>query len=1067
MEGEIVQLNASQQTAEGASQTSSGGSLVQISRRRFLQVLGATSAAGAAACANPADQKIVSYVKPDPEQIPGVAVWYSSTCTECSAGCGIRVRTREGRAVKVEGNPNSPVNRGGLCALGQASLQALYDPDRVREPQKKQSRGYERERLRAPTKPVFSAVSWDDAYAKINDAVSKASNKKVLLTGELPSAQAELVGAFATQMGFTHVVWDPLQPVAVAKAAELVYGTYGVPTFSIDKAHVVINFGADFLETWGNPVGYARQWADSRRSERPLRFVHVEPRLSLTGANADLWLKSAVGSEVRIALFLISELMKRGRTKGLSEDVKSKIARLTAGITPETVSQETGLSTEKLLLVAQYLADAESSLVLAGGAATHTADPLPLLVAVNILNVMLGNVGKTVDIATAKKPQSSAKAVADLISDMEAGKVDLLVTYNTNPQFTFPAAFGFGYGTAEVSIKGEGTGKKAGLVVALSSHLDETAELADYILPVHTGLEDWGYVKLPDGSISLMQPSMRPIFSTKSFGDVLLDIASNASKSLAGESKTFDAFVKAGYLKACNGQGGTDTEQFWMSSLERGGLFLGAATPKAVEAAAINPAVFSMKFGIDAHRGHGDSLVLYPFPSVKSFDGRAANRPWLQELADPITQAVWGAWAEIHPDTAKSLKVAQGDALILRTADGEVHVPAFVTDHVHRGVVAVPIGQGHSAYGRFAKSAAEGSGSVYGLLPKGLAKEVDALVLTGSPVTVKRGLGSGNLVTVQEFGSQENRELARTTLVVAGTAGAVAHAHGTEHGAAHGAAYGGGHDDGHDDGHGAGHGAGHGGGGHGAGHHEPKQMYEQREHPLYQWGLAVDLAACTGCSACTVACSAENNIPVVGKKVVSQGREMAWIRIERYYDAIPTEDGGEELKVSFLPMMCQHCQNAPCEPVCPVYATYHNEEGMNAMIYNRCVGTRYCSNNCSYKVRRFNWFQYEWPELLDWQVNPDVTKRTVGIMEKCTFCVQRIAEAKDIAKDLGRLVEDGDVTPACVQTCPTQALTFGNLKDPNSRVSKAAKSERAYKVLDHHLNTQPSVSYLNDIRYKA
>jgi molybdopterin-containing oxidoreductase family iron-sulfur binding subunit len=368
-------------------------------------------------------------------------------------------------------------------------------------------------------------------------------------------------------------------------------------------------------------------------------------------------------------------------------------------------------------------------------------------------------------------------------------------------------------------------------------------------------------------------------------------------------------------------------------------------------------------------------------------------------------------------------------------------------------VVAVPVGQGHSSYGRFAKSAAEGSGSVYSLLDKALAKDVDALVMTGATVKVSRGLGKGNLVTVQDFASQENRELARTTMLVAGTAGAAAHAHGEDHGEAHGTAHGGGHGESH-------------GGEHG-GHHEPKQMYEQREHPLYQWGLAVDLAACTGCSACVVACSAENNIPVVGKKVVSQGREMAWIRIERYYDSVKTENGGEELKVSFLPMMCQHCQNAPCEPVCPVYATYHNEEGMNAMIYNRCVGTRYCSNNCSYKVRRFNWFQYEWPELLDWQLNPDVTKRTVGIMEKCSFCVQRIAEAKDIAKDLGRLVEDGDITPACVQTCPTQALTFGNLKDPNSRVSKAAKSERAYKVLDHHLNTQPSVSYLNDIRYKA
>jgi molybdopterin-containing oxidoreductase family iron-sulfur binding subunit len=287
------------------------------------------------------------------------------------------------------------------------------------------------------------------------------------------------------------------------------------------------------------------------------------------------------------------------------------------------------------------------------------------------------------------------------------------------------------------------------------------------------------------------------------------------------------------------------------------------------------------------------------------------------------------------------------------------------------------------------------------------------------------------------------RDLAKTKMLT-GVAAAAAHA---------------------DDHHGSSYGA-HGSEGHG-GHHEVKQMYHQREHPLYEWGMNIDLAACTGCSACVVACYAENNIPVVGKKIVSQGREMSWIRIERYYDSVPTESGGEELKVSFLPMMCQHCQNAPCEPVCPVYATYHNEEGMNAMIYNRCVGTRYCSNNCSYKVRRFNWFQYEWPELLDWQVNPDVTKRTVGIMEKCTFCVQRIAEAKDIAKDLGRSVEDGEVTPACVQTCPTQAITFGNLKDPNSRVSKLAHGERAYKVLDHHLNTQPSVSYLEDIRYKA
>lgn len=1027
MKGELVQLNGNR-TKEGAE---NGEGLVNISRRRFLQVLGATSAVGAAACASPAKQEILPYVKGDPEQIPGVSVWYSSTCTECTAGCGVRVRTREGRAVKVEGNPNSPVNRGSLCALGQSSLQSLYDTDRIRQPLKK--------KRNTPTGPEFEATTWDEVYSKIQEALAAATNKKVILTGELQSAHADLLDSWTSQLGFNHVTWDPMQPVALAKASELVYGTYGVPTFSIDKAEVVVNFGADFLETFVNPVGYARQWSDSRKSDKPLRFVHIEPRLSLTGANADLWLKSNPGSEVRAALFLVAELIQRGRTQNLSGEVLSNLKQLTKGLTAEAVEEETGISKEKLLLMAEYLSEASSSLVLAGGAATNTGNPVPLHVLVNILNVMLGNVGKTVSIASMAKPQSSASDVAALIEDMQNEKVDVLITYGTNPQFTFPESFGYEFAVNKVGIKGGDSAKKAGLVVAFSSHLDETAQLADFILPVHTTLEDWSYTRPTADAISLIQPSMRPIFDTQSVGDVLLSIASNNGKTLTSDDiTTFDGFVKSNYLKATASVAGSDSDKFWMESLEKGGYFPTSSSAAGVKPV-VNAAAFALSFGIAKSHVHDGELLLYPYPSVKTFDGRAANRPWMQELADPITQAVWGAWAEIHPETAKKFGIKQGDAVILRTNEGESQIPAYVTEHVHQGIVAVPLGQGHSAYGRYAKST--GEGSAFSLLPKTIAANSSAITLTGVPVKVIRGLGKGDLVTVQDFSSQMNRELARTTVLAGTGAAAVAHAHGEAHG----------------EGHGEGHGA----------HHEPKQMYEQREHPLYQWGLAIDLAACTGCSACVVACSAENNIPVVGKKIVNQGREMSWIRIERYYDSVKTEDGGEELKVSFLPMMCQHCQNAPCEPVCPVYATYHNEEGMNAMIYNRCVGTRYCSNNCSYKVRRFNWFQYEWPELLDWQVNPDVTKRTVGVMEKCTFCVQRIVEAKDVAKDLGRLVEDGEIKPACVQTCPTQAITFGNLKDPKSNVSKMAKHERAYKVLDHHINTQPSVSYLNDIRYKA
>ena len=339
MKGELVQLNGNRKQAE----TQNGEGLVNITRRRFLQVLGATSAVGAAACASPQKQEILPYVKGDPEQIPGVSVWYSSTCTECSAGCGLRVRTREGRAVKVEGNPNSPVNRGSLCALGQSTLQSLYDSDRIRQPLKKKGMTAEG--------PVFEETTWDEVYGKINEALTNATNKKLILTGETQAAHADLLNPWVSQLGFDQVVWDPMQPVAVAKASELVYGTFGVPTFSIDKAEVVVNFGADFLETFVNPVGYARQWADSRRSEHPLRFVHIEPRLSLTGANADLWLKSNPGSEARAALFIIGQLIQRGRTQGLSGDTLSSLKELTKGITPEAVEEETGISKEKLLLV--------------------------------------------------------------------------------------------------------------------------------------------------------------------------------------------------------------------------------------------------------------------------------------------------------------------------------------------------------------------------------------------------------------------------------------------------------------------------------------------------------------------------------------------------------------------------------------------------------------------------------------------------------------------------------------------------------------------------------------------
>lgn len=1024
-------------TADGATEKGNG-----VSRRRFLQILGTASAATATGCASDKSQKIYPRLKTEDDQIPGVGVWYSSTCTECSAGCGIMVKNVDGRAIKIEGNRESPINRGGLCALGQASLQSLYDPDRIREPLRRSGDG------------SFTPISWEEALSEVSDAIKNRGKKSAFLTGEHNGAFSELLDEMSRAIDADQYVYDVSQPVAAARGAELVYGVYGIPHYRIDRAEAILNFGADFLETWVNPCGYARDWATSRRGENPLRFIHVEPRLSLTGANADLWLAAKPGTEVSVALAVLQQLISRGRNT-IPSDISARIDSLLKGINLDGVVAESGVARENILLTAHYLSTAKRSLVLAGGASSLTSDPLPLHVVTNLMNVVLGNVGETVDLSRVRVPKSSVTRVRDLITALGNKQVGVLFIHDTNPAFTLPGSFGF-----------RNVVRQADKVVSFASHLDETAAYADIILPSHTGLEAWGDVRPHAGVYSLIQPSMAPVFNTRDVGDIILQLASSAGLS-APKADDYKSYLKASWQRVHSAEGvGEDFEAFWRHSLERGGFFAGRVAQ--ARAAAVQTAAFSQKFMatpiFDKKGVTGNGFTVLPYNSVKSFDGRAANRPWLQELPDPITQVVWDNWVEIHPDAAKVLGISNGDPVVVRNHYGEVQAPAYVTPHVHRDVIAIPVGQGHQKYGRYAQSV--GLGNVIDLLPPSIAAE--GIALLSAQASVERGRGTHSMVVTSGSSSQHDRELARTKVLSGMTAAAVGHApsgpegshQGHEvhpqdapgqYGATHAAA---GHDDGHGDvkDHGNGHGE----------HHEVKQMYTQREHPVYRWGMAIDLAACTGCSACVVACYAENNIPVVGKKLAEKGREMSWLRIERYYD----EDESQELRVSFLPMLCQHCNNAPCEPVCPVYATYHNEEGLNAMIYNRCVGTRYCSNNCSYKVRRFNWVDFEFPEPMNWQLNPSVTKRTMGVMEKCTFCVQRINEARDRAKDQGRLIQDGDVQPACVQSCPTEALAFGNLNDPESKVSKMHGDKRAYKILDHHINTQPAVGYLEDVKYK-
>ena len=1004
-----------------------------LSRRKFLQILGSASAVGAVGCAEDKSTKILPFVKGEEDQIPGVSVWYRSTCMECSAGCGIDVRTREGRAVKIEGSKENPINRGGLCALGQSSLQGLYDPDRLRGPMARTPAG------------TYKEITWDKAYESAKAGLKDNAAKKLIITGEVSGALEELITEWCASFNAEHHVYELSEQSNLARANELVHGVYGIPTYSFDRASVVLNFGADFLETWVSPCGFARDWAKGKRAQLPLRTIHVEPRLSLTGANADTWLNANPGSEVRLALAILKILVERGRGTNLSDDVLSSIKRLVSKIELVEVAEETGISTDQILVVAEHLFNASSagselgSIVLAGGASAATKKPAGLHVAVGFLNLVLGNIGRTVSIAQMRRPRSDAAAIKKLVGRLNKGEFSMVLIYGTNPAFTLPQSNGFRQALRQVAPNGT----QAPLIFSFAQSLDETAKLADYILPTNTSLESWGDQRALAGVYSLVQPAMTPLFDTRTFGNVLLDFAKGAGhKEVGGGAKDYLAYLQNSWRKLHSSLGiGGEFNRFWMECVERGGYFptkeLAAAKVK------VDPSCYSMAFlaaEFDTPDVARDGLVLMPYLSVKSFDGRAANRPWMQELPDPIAQAVWDSWAEIHPDTAAHMGISAGDFVKLRNRYGEINVAVYLTPHIHRNVVAVPIGQGRNQeLGRYAREVQ--GGSVLELLPPIADDEAaPGLGLLTTRVSVSRGRGRAQLTILSGSDSQHGRELAQTMMVVPAVVNGTAVVREEQHGA-----------------------------GHGGGHHsgEIKQMYQQREHPLYRWGMGVDLASCTGCSACVVACYAENNIAVVGKKRAWEGREMSWLRIERYIDGGEADGHGEEFRVSFLPMMCQQCGNAPCEPVCPVYATYHNEDGLNAMIYNRCVGTRYCSNNCSYKVRRYNWYDYELPSPMEMQLNPDVTKRTVGIMEKCTFCVQRIAEGKDLAKDQGRMVKDGEITPACVQSCPTEALVFGNLNDPNSRVSQLSHNERSYKVLDEHLNTQPAITYLKDIKYKA
>ena len=985
----------------------------QMDRRRFLTVLGVTGAGTAAltGCSTGQVEKLIPYLVQSEDQVPGIPTWYASTCTECPAGCGLHVKTREGRAIKLEGNPEHPVNAGTLCHRGQSALQGLYNPGRVKGPMARDGGD-------------FKDVSWDDAIGRFAGKLPAAAGKIAVISGAGPGTFDDLLAAWTRAQSGRLVRYEPFDRTPERAANLQVFGLDELPVYDFAAARYIVSFGADFLETWGPVVEQQRGFALAHGFDGKgmAKLVYAAPRMNLTGMNADEWHPIIPGSEASLALGMASVILSE-RT-GAPADANGLAATLSAH-TPDKVARDTGLTPDLVRKLAREFVSAGPSLAVAGGIGAQHRGAIEVCAAVNLLNYVAGNVGQTVRFGAGMPVSDGYGAMEQLIAAMDAGQIQVLLVHEANPAFTLPKSARFVDAMAKVPFK-----------VSTALFLDETAAGCDLLLPNHHALERWDDLRPRTGIHGLMQPVMTPVFRTMHAGDLLLKSSQKAGGSLAQFSApSFEAHLKQQWGALGQRNGGSGGETFWRDALQHGGIY--ETAPAATVRLA--PGAGQVAFTAPALEGSGE-FVFLPFPSSMYYDGRGANRPWLLENPDPVTKITWNSWVELHPETAAHLDVREGEVLEIVSPHGTIAAPVYIYAGVRPDVVAVPIGLGHTEFGDFAKGRGVnpldllGAKSASGFLP-----------YLGTKVEVRKTRTYQKLAKTEGNPRQLGRHIAEAMSLAHAEKGYTVEESLKQVGEAE---------------------------------HEVNTALEREaiagfrgsqlekqklgayaeEHP--RWGMVIDLAKCTGCSSCVTACYAENNIPHVGEDDVRRGREISWMRIERYFEG--GEAPGEPFGARVIPMLCQHCENAPCEPVCPVYASYHTADGLNGQVYNRCVGTRYCSNNCPYKVRYFNWFAYAkkaFVEPLNLQLNPDVTVRSRGVMEKCTFCVQRIRGAQHQARLEDRSLGDGDVVTACQQACPSGAIIFGNVNDPGSRVVKAKEDHRGYHVLEE-TNVRPSITYL-------
>jgi len=994
---------------------------LQANRRDFLKYFGfSVTAVALAACYKTPVRHAVPYLVKPEDVTPGVANYYRSTCGGCSASCGVEVKVREGRPIKIDGNPDSVISRGGTCAVGQASILALYD----------------NERLANPLKNGSENSDWSALDSEISEKLKRiaSSNGKIAIVSNSIHSPSTLkaIEAFKTAYPTTeHVMYDAVSYSGMLDANLSDFGKRVIPTYRFDKAKVVVSFGADFLGTWISPVEFTKGYSIHRipTVEGGMsKHIQFESNLSMTGTNADYRFPMRASQE----LLYVSSLY-------------NAVAQSTGG-KQIPVAQQGELAGNAIKKSADALIAAKGNSIVVSGSNDTAVQNI-----VNAINVLLGNYGSTIDMTNySKQFQGNDSAAASVLNGLNNGSVKAVVFYNTNPVYN--------------NNKEAWTNaiKKAELSVSFASSKDETAAVCQYVCPDSHYLESWGDAEPQNGVYHLSQPTIGHVFNTRQAQWSLLAFAGAVpavEKDPFAAKGIFSQKFKASpyYLFIRNNWSSTlSSDESFNAALEKGVV----ATTQAVSAAvSYSGDVSALATAVsNASKSNGIDLVLYQGTGVR--DGQHGNNPWLHEMPDPVSKVTWDNYVSVPKSLAQKLGIKEGDTVNVKAGNVAFNnVPALVQPGQANNTIGLAVGYGRTHAGKVGGSIEKGYDSIgvnaYDFVSTSTSNR--NYVISG--VTVEKGDEQYQLAQTQTHHSIEGRDIVRESTFEAWKKNPK------------------------------------------AGNDKPKPhvytIWEKAEYrkdgaPNHLWAMAIDLNACTGCGTCVVSCSIENNVPVVGRDEIRLRREMHWIRIDRYYsfntknDSLTREkeiakvdgsDNGEfahweNVEVIHQPMMCQHCAAAPCETVCPVLATTHSSEGLNQMTYNRCIGTKYCGNNCPYKVRRFNWFRYNDNENFDFHfnnplgkmvINPDVTVRTRGVMEKCSFCVQRIQEGKLKAKREGKSPNEVEVKTACMKACPANAIVFGDLHNPNSEVTKLYKNERGFTVLDE-INVQSSVMYMTKIR---